>query len=415
MAKLIFKPNTADLIALVNDLKSRSPQAMQSGRIKSAIELLSDTKSDLSNDEIKSQIYKGLSLLYHPDKNNDPQYIKFFQLITNIKDAENYTALMEQIRRQLNPAVLPPRNPAPLPPQAAKYYYPPSKNNDMWADFNKKDQEDREKAKKEYLEKLRRQQAAQEKKSTNQSHQYTGYTGFGKQSFFEQVKKEGMEKLKKQAEAQATNQYRNDYKENSILSELDQTITGINNIYIQTQVHNDINIKMNIYNKILSDCSYAITSIHNIQLGSLALKYNPALQQRLTTFETIQFNIKQEQLNLQRQQEIRKAQELYRENKFKKQQEESYRNQPPKTLKDIIDRMKDIHKQMIQSNNHQNINTLYHQAERIHQYAPGIIKSIPETSRHTYEVAEQRAIITENWETIDKLYKQFEQPRRRPW
>ena len=196
------------------------------------------------------------------------------------------------------------------------------------------------------------------------------------------------------------------------MSELDQTITGINNIYRQiqlSQVSNDVDIKMNLYNKILSDCSYAITSIHNIQLRSPELINNIKLQQRHNILKQIQLRIKQEQLDLQRKQEILKAQQLYRENQFKKQQEESYLNQKPKTLEDIINLMKAIHKQMIKHNNNNKISELYHKAQEINQSVPGIIKSTDENLRHTHAIEEKRAIIAEIWETIDKLYAQSQQ------
>ena len=356
----------------IKSLKSHyNNHSIDNHQVTAALQLLFHPDTIFNNDATRKKIYNGLAFLYHPDKNKEQDAAAFFKLLSVIKTDEGFK-MLASIRSRLNPAVLPPRNPAPLPPQAAKYYYPPSKKNDMWADFNKKDQEDREKAKKEYLEKLRRQQAAAQ--AANQNPQYNEY---GKAEFFrqarqennkqpnqhqndmganfnkkdqedrEKAKKEYLEKLRRQQAAaqaaqaaQAANQnhkydqygkaaffrqarqennqqpdqYQNDYI--NILSKLDKIIHSMQNNFTQMKQSNDANIQNTLYNNI---CFSYYNAIRDIQsLSQTFINNYPELQKRRAIIEATRLQAYQERLSKKRQ-----AQQPPR-------QEELPRQQPPR-------------------------------------------------------------------------------------
>lgn len=63
-----------------------------------AIQALLNTESDFKNEQIRKDIYKGLSLLYHPDKNSGEHSTEIFKIINEIK---NNVSILNDIRSSL--------------------------------------------------------------------------------------------------------------------------------------------------------------------------------------------------------------------------------------------------------------------------------------------------------------------------
>ena len=295
--------------ALIKSLKSHYTQSKKNddmhGVIITALQLLVNPETSFKDPQARKTIYKGLALLYHPDKNQEINAEEFFKLLAVI-NTDNGIEMLKSIRSQLNPAVPPAKNSDPIP-KPAKYTYQQTKQYDPWADFKKKDQEERDKARKEYkeyLEKLRRQQAAAQAaaQAANQNPQYHEY---GKEAFFRKARQEHYKQ---------PDQHQNDYI--NILSKLDKIIDSMQKNFTKMQQSNDTNEQNISYNEICSSYYKAIRDIQS--LSQTFINNYPELQKRRDIIEATWLQAYQERLFKKRQ-----AQQPPR-------QEELPRQQPPR-------------------------------------------------------------------------------------
>ena len=304
---------------LIRDLKEKKKKLAELEvvpKARQALELLFNNSTNFSTSNTIRQIFLGLSILYHPDKNTDPNAESIFKLIPKIT---NDFEMLKNISDRLNNVVSAAKNQVNHKPAAAPDYQKqnpekptqPNYNARFWDDFNRQNEENIRKAREE-LKKRQEEKAARQKYQDQQDQGKPRENDYGKAEFFRQ-------------QAQARQQYYNppnqdqkyDPNENPpIIPKLDEIIASMQNAYEKMQRSDSDYVREYYYKRILQAHSSAIISI---RLLKPELINNPKLKEREHHIKEILHKTEKfisdaatqkQALHRQKQEELRRQEEL---------------------------------------------------------------------------------------------------------